>query len=71
MNRFDFRLDNPKWDIKIFREGDHLGENRKWFVGNWKYASWTPHDVADWLIIGCRTSLPRRYSKFPLPPTFS
>lgn len=63
--RIDFRLPEVQWGIELLREGDRLGEHCQRFVGNGCYTQWIQKGwLKDWLIIDCRTWIPRPYGMF-------
>lgn len=63
-NHVDFRIEEPGWGIEILREGNRLGEHCQRFVAAGRYTPWiTKGLVKDWIVIDCRTSGPRQYSK--------
>lgn len=63
-NGIDIIVEEPRWSIEIVREGDRLSEHCGRFVGNGKYTPWIRNgSLQDWLVIDCRTSYPREYSR--------
>lgn len=64
-NRIDIRIDDPRWGIELLCDGNRLGEHCDRFVGNGRYTPWIQNgSLQDWLVIDCRTSFPRKYSRF-------
>ena len=62
--RIDFRLADIGWGIEMMREGNRLNEHCGRFVGNGRYTPWT--QIREWIIIDCRTSMPRPTVSLPL-----
>lgn len=62
--RIDFRLADVAWGIELLRDGDRLHAHCSRFVNNGSYTPWIQKGwLRNWLIIECRTSPPRPYSK--------
>jgi hypothetical protein len=63
--QIDLWIPGSKWGIELLREGDRLDEHCKRFVGEGSYTKWIQDGwLQDWLIIDCRTTSSRPYSKF-------
>jgi hypothetical protein len=63
--RIDFCFGAMKWGIELLREGDRLNEHCGRFMTGGVYSSWIQDKLLlDWIIIDCRTTEPRPYSKY-------
>jgi len=59
--RIDFFIPVVKWGIEITRDGNQLSEHNSRFEGLGAYEAWLHSgDMTDYILLDCRTSVPRR-----------
>ena len=64
--RIDFRITEPKWGVELLRDGKRLRENCRRFKNGGAYRKWIQEGwLEDWLILDCRSTMPKVYSMIP------
>jgi hypothetical protein len=65
--RIDFFIPVVKWGIEITREGSRLEEHNSRFSAQGAYGAWLKTgDMEDYILLDCRTTLPRKRQCRPL-----
>lgn len=59
--RIDFFIPVVKWGIEFTRDGNRLDEHSSRFAQSGAYGAWLKSgDMADYILLDCRTTIPRR-----------